>query len=855
MRRLTPALLLLLAARCVAPTEPLTLDLGELVAPAELRLGIVQAGEPGESAVQISNPGPGALHLTEVALAPEAVANTYRFEVGAAPEWLRPGESAALPVRFVALGDTGGAVTARLLLTTDTDDPRQPGTKQRAEVRLVAEGLRYGLAVTPSPLDLGTVAAGEEVARAITVANRLERPLTVLAPDHLEGRLIFLAVEGEGQLRVEEPVDAEARIPAGGAVLEAGAALRLTVRYRAPAVPLGDGGRGTLRLAGCGDPSCAQAVPVAAHTDNDALRCAPEAVDFGVVYPGQDSLREVVCESRAPVPLWVRSAALAPGDDPALSVGEPSARVLGPGESLRVVARFAPTADTVGRRATGRFTLLAQDPVGGGVARAEVALSGQAGGARLAVHPDPLDFGEVALGTTRGDLLWLENVGYDLLVVSRVLPDVLGTGAFAADTAPLTLLPGEQASLQVRYTPRRVGTERSQIRFTSNDAAEPQQDVDLVGNGLDLPPCRYGLEPAEVSFGAVYVGQSAAQRLVVRNVDRGDCLVRDVRVEPAAGTNPGVFTLSSPVPDPRVLSPGEALDLGLEFRPDQAGGQQAWLTFYISDPQDSNPRVPLYGVGRPLLEVTCPADLTTPAGQAVTLAVQTDGVGRVVAYDWAIVSAPPGGIGTPDQWNPAPPDRATEVFLPFIVGVYTLQATVLDEQGRQASCTTRVTAEGRGLRVTLTWDGAGDVDLHVRRGTVTPWFFEDDCFYSNRTPLWDAAWPLSDGPNPELDFDNTSANGPENTRINVVTVGEVYTVAAHNFSRAQGRRATVQIFCGGGTVPDATLTSRPLTGGEGGNCSVNDFWKAATVIFDSASVCRIMPLDAYVPSQDACVGY
>ena len=70
--------------------------------------------------------------------------------------------------------------------------------------------------------------------------------------------------------------------------------------------------------------------------------------------------------------------------------------------------------------------------------------------------------------------------------------------------------------------------------------------------------------------------------------------------------------------------------------------------------------------------------------------------------------------------------------------------------------------------------------------------------------------------------------------------------------RAQGRRATIQIFCGGGTVADATFTSRPLQGNDGGTCTANDFWKVATVVFENQSVCRITHLDEYPTSQEMC---
>lgn len=67
-----------------------------------------------------------------------------------------------------------------------------------------------------------------------------------------------------------------------------------------------------------------------------------------------------------------------------------------------------------------------------------------------------------------------------------------------------------------------------------------------------------------------------------------------------------------------------------------------------------------------------------------------------------------------------------------------------DVAGNAASCNLDVTAEGRGLRVTLTWDGSGDIDLHVHRGTTSPWFSNDDCCCANPRPIWDSAWPTSD---------------------------------------------------------------------------------------------------------------
>jgi hypothetical protein len=296
----------------------------------------------------------------------------------------------------------------------------------------------------------------------------------------------------------------------------------------------------------------------------------------------------------------------------------------------------------------------------------------------------------------------------------------------------------------------------------------------------------------------------------------------------------------------------------ISYSPSRIQTDTATVGFYISDPRVSNPRVPVVGIGEPLLQVTCPTPQTTAVGTPVTLTAMGLVAGaNITGYQWTITNAPMGGIGTPNQWTPAPPNGTTEDFLAFIVGRYDIQVDVFDDVGRQASCTTYVTATGQGLTVTLTWNGSGDVDLHVHNQlTTSPWFqTPDDCYYSNRTPIWDNAFAAGLGPNPELDFDNTVSNGPENTRVSTPVLNQPYTIGVHNYSSAAGRTATLQVFCGGVTMATQTFTSRPLAGNSGGNCTTNDFWRVATVTFTSPSTCLITPIDTYGPSNTACTTF
>lgn len=253
--------------------------------------------------------------------------------------------------------------------------------------------------------------------------------------------------------------------------------------------------------------------------------------------------------------------------------------------------------------------------------------------------------------------------------------------------------------------------------------------------------------------------------------------------------------------------------------------------------------------------ITCPADTTTIAGTGVLLTATAASPGRTITgYNWTITASPTGGA-TVATFMPTPPTAATETFNPGVIGAYTLHVVVTDSAGATASCDTHVTAQSTGLRLELTWDGTGDLDLHLHNGvTTTPWFSTpNDCYYANRNAAWDAVGTLDDG---FLDLDSITGFGPELAHVTTPVIGENYTVAVHVYaSTAAGRIATTRIFCGPGSAPAAVRTSRALAGTTSGNCTTNDFWRVATVRFTSATTCTVTPIDTYAASSTACTAF
>lgn len=97
--------------------------------------------------------------------------------------------------------------------------------------------------------------------------------------------------------------------------------------------------------------------------------------------------------------------------------------------------------------------------------------------------------------------------------------------------------------------------------------------------------------------------------------------------------------------------------------------------------------------------------------------------------------------------------------------------------------------------VSLKWNGTGDVDLHVREAQG-----------------WHVYFGSTEGDAGYLDLDNTRAYGPEHYYASC-DAGKVlpgnYKISLANYSRAQGKQATVQVS----SAADGVLGTKTVTMG------------------------------------------
>lgn len=820
--------------------------------------GAVQVGLVAKVDLDLTNVGQGAIAVTRVSLGSDASGADYEFKVRATPKTLGTREGLKLSLTFQPL--RASATPYETTLTVETDGKDANGNAVRGVVRLKGLGVEQGLKVTPNPVDFGTILAGQTATIAIAITNLLTTPTELRTALASGGRPDVQQVDGDGTFEIEARPTTEGSLLAPGQLLQPNETITVVARYRAPLRVNGRPDRARWTISNCADPLCELRIELVGRATANALVCMPSPLDFAGVNPGRPITKKISCANVASAPIEVTGWSFASGSAPeytAPAFGASGVGTLAAMQTFDVDVTFAPTVANLNQTPppSARLVVTARNPSGLALDPVEVPITGRAGGPTINVVPNPVTFGTYALGTSTTRRILVSNEGYEDLVVTRIDPDTLGTGAFTIFPATATLRPGESTTLEVTFAPVMAGMITSAASFVSND---PSGDyaVPLLGIGLDLPPCLFTIAPSQLNFGVHFAGTRATLPVVLENAAAHECLVNDVVILPSA-TATTTFTLARGPETGLILPGGGTLEIPVVFAPPTPGSFNADLRFAISDPNAPIVTVPLAGTGDAATQIACPATITTPARTGVTLTASPMFLGTTrQSVEWRLVGAPMGGMGTPNLWNPDPPVTDTVTFTPVIVGTYDIEVVATDTTGGTATCRTTVIAEGRGLRVTMTWDGAGDVDLHMHNQNVaTPWFSSDDCYYSNRQPIWDATYIAGVGTNPTLDFDNTSANGPENISLDTVVVGVPYMIAAHNFSRSAGRIVDIQIFCGQATTPIQTFTSRPLAGTDSGNCTPNDFWRVAVVTFSSQSSCTITPIDTYLPSSNACVAY
>lgn len=318
------------------------------------------------------------------------------------------------------------------------------------------------------------------------------------------------------------------------------------------------------------------------------LSSRPEGLDFGsesvgATSPGRDL--ELVNEGTAR--LDIERVTVDPSDGEfRLIRNQCSSAQLGPGEACGVRLVFKP-------RLLGRRTAELEVASSSFGETAPIVLRGSGSGPDLEIDPPGLVFGSQLVGTRSAvATLTLTNRGDEPFSISRAW--IEDASAFTVDKencSSSSVAPSESCRVAVVFEPKSEGEARSslQIRESSGGMAP---GVGISGHGVSP---RLELSQASLDFGAVLVGERAAQQSVrLTNAGSATLEVAEFRV---GGEDSVAFPKGRDGCSGVEMAPGEHCDIEIGFYPRHGGGHRARVAVRSNQPGD-NPQIELSGHGR-----------------------------------------------------------------------------------------------------------------------------------------------------------------------------------------------------------------------------------------------------------------
>ncbi len=481
------------------------------------------------------------------------------------------------------------------------------------------------------------------------------------------------------------------------------------------------------------------------------------------------------------------------------------------------------------------------------------------------VIPGQLNFGVVDMPQVRDLQFTLRNRGIqpnDVCYFSAIelAPGSDDTFSLPQGTVPtLVVQPGQQVPITVRAAPLRPSPStptqvRGEITFGVSTPGASQGRVQLVAT---LAPTCVTISPdpldfmnAELECGSpartVSITNTCSTALTLTGVtltDPGLAPVGSGSCMTAGGCPQFAISAAATV---GTISPGASRVVQLRFRPFLLGPASGALSVTVTQGgQSISYPLPLRGTGiaRTMMgcavTAMCPAPITVGANSQVTLTPSVMAPGPVTCQ-WAVSSRPATANGT----FSAPTNCTSTNYFADVVGTHVVNFSVSDGLGGSSTCSTPITVTPNGdLWIELTWDRNNDQDLHLIHPTAGPWTAATswgnniwDCNFRQRTPSWGTAQQ-----SPNLDRDDISGRGPENTRINTPQNGLNYTIGVHMYSWAASPTpvlSTLKLYCGGQLV---TTQTRSMN-------RVNDMWVVGTVQFGSVSPCQFTLINSIVPN-------
>ncbi len=543
---------------------------------AEYDFGTGLLGETKALTLTVRNDGEGKLTLNllqrtdgdQVSVDPQVVADAP-FRVQFKPDTeVNPGEQVEFPMTFSPTALQGGFLSKLKLVAsgTRTED-------SEAVITLKAQGEK-GACDLPQLLDFGNVPVGETLEFDLELRNT-----TTLAA---QGEVGAITGADAASFAIKN-----AGLP-GLVLVQPMSTAKVTITFSPTEKRMY---QARISLRGVGGCPPVDALIRGVGSD-DVLTWTPNSLDFGLVSPGFESVKNVVFTNLSSVPITLTGiVASAPTDYfHRVPTGQDVARFVVPGGGVPTPMKVACSPSGLGARPPSNLTFqtgLRKTPTG------VISLACRGGGPKIRVNPRPnVSFGRVGYfpGNTTFQVnrrVNVQNVGVAPRPPDPTFNLYLGSvdpGTGTVGQLPLFELTPKNAlteadeftvslfsnydpatgivptagqnslDLVVTLRPKSTGRKEAELIIFSNDSADPEVKLAVSAEVEQLPPCNYRVSPASANFGLVTPGITKDLPITITNLGTatGDkCFLSGIDL--AAGSNPAYSIVGGPVAEKELL--------------------------------------------------------------------------------------------------------------------------------------------------------------------------------------------------------------------------------------------------------------------------------------------------------------
>jgi len=547
--------------------DPLTVDFGDAV------VLITQTAE-----VTIGNLGDGDLELYGCSYTGDT-----QFWISSNPQGatIAPGDEVVLEVSFQASAST--SYTG--LIEVASNDPFDP----IVTVDILGGGIEPDIELDPVQLDYGMVAVGS----SLTMDSELRNVGTA----DLELGALVLSGTTEFEIVVDPSLE----------VLAPGDSTWVSVSY----TPADMGGDSATVEIPSNDPdeNPAYLALIGQHDPIQDIDVTPTSIWFSGVDVGQVGNDTITVENVGTGDLWVDMPVLSGSSEFMMNANAfPMSIPAGGSQTIAVV--YTPTDFVTDN---GEVTITSDDPDEPTVV---VPLTGDATPVPdIEVVPTSIQFGAVQIGSSVALTASIGNVGIADLELGTLV--VNGTAEFAIthDPSMEVLAPGDTTVVEVTYSPIDTGGDNALLEIPSNDPDENPVNVSL--NGAEDPVPDIDVDPMQVDFGAVDIGNTDTATVTVSNLGGATLDVTAVALGGSSDFSWASANLPGTIPASGTRS------IVVAYTPSDEVADSGTLTIDSDDPDEPSVVVALSGAHTP--EPDIDADpWTLDFGDVDVLDVETD---------------------------------------------------------------------------------------------------------------------------------------------------------------------------------------------------------------------------------------